>query len=39
MNNQTLENTQNHRGQTSKTNLENELRSSWLGVSLSAGTV
>jgi len=32
MNNQTLENNQNNRGQTSKTDLENEIRSTWLGI-------
>jgi hypothetical protein len=31
MNNQTLNNEQNDRGQQSKKDLENELRSTWLG--------
>ena len=31
MNNQTTNNDQNNRGENKKTNLENELRSSWLG--------
>ena len=35
---QTFENNEINRGQTSKTDLENEIRSTWLGVSLSAGT-
>jgi len=29
--NQTFENDENNRGENKKTNLENELRSSWLG--------
>lgn len=32
MNNQTLENDQNNRGETKKTNLENKIRSTWLGM-------
>lgn len=38
MNNQTLENNENNRGGQSKTDLESEIRSTWLGVSLTDGT-
>jgi hypothetical protein len=31
MNNQTTENNQDNRDETKKTNLENKIRSSWLG--------
>ncbi len=35
---QTLENNEVNRGQQNKTDLENEIRSTWLGMSPSTGT-